>query len=161
MKPIEVKIVGYSNQTSQEACSALLDMERWPEFEGYSILPGIESAKIEKQMPGMVGTRIRVKNLDGSSHVEEIVEWDDTSQVALRFQEFDSPLKTLASHFVERWQFRNSERGLEITRTINMYPMNIFAWVMLMPISVLMKKALEKNLAATHSSSSRTQSNST
>ncbi len=149
MKPIEVKIVGYSNQTSQEACSALLDMERWPEFEGYSIMPGIESAQLERQIPGMVGTRIRVKNLDGSSHVEEIVEWDDENQIALRFQEFNSPLKNLASHFIERWQFRKSERGLEITRTISMYPMNIFAWVTLMPISGLMKKALEKNLLKT------------
>jgi hypothetical protein len=90
-----------------------------------------------------------VKNKDGSSHVEEIIEWDADNRVALRFQEFDSPLRNLATHFVETWGFHEASDGTEITRRMMMYPKGVFGWLMLMPISRLMKKAFEKNLIRT------------
>jgi hypothetical protein len=145
MNPIEIKIHGHTQKSSQEICSTFLDTDRWPEFKGYSILPGIKNAGFEMRTPTLVGSRIKVQNTDGSSHIEEIIEWDETSKIALRFQEFNSPLKNLATHFIETWSFGRSNNGTEVTRSMAMYPKGLAGWLMLMPISKLMKKAFERN----------------
>jgi hypothetical protein len=146
MKPIEIKIVGRVQKSAAEICAEILDTARWAEFEGYSILPGIKSARFAVRTPELVGSRIEVRNTDGSAHVEEIIEWDSARGIGLRFEEFDSPLKHLATHFIERWEFRTVAEGTEATRRMTMYPKGIIGWLMLMPISRLMKKAFEKNL---------------
>lgn len=151
MKTIEIKVVGHIQKSSPEICMQILDTDRWPEFEGYSILPGIKSAHFEVQTSEVVGSRIKVQNTDGSSHVEEIIEWDVANKIALRFQEFDSPLRNLASQFIETWEFRKSSDGTEATRTMTMYPKGVIGWLMLIPISRLMKRAFEKNLRQTGS----------
>lgn len=146
-KPIEIKVTGHTQQTPQEMCTQLLDMERWSEFKGYSILPGIKQASFETKTPGLVGSRIKVRNTDGSSHVEEIIEWDVTKKVVLQFQEFSAPLNRLASHFVETWEFHPSAHGTDTSRTMTLHPIGIMGWLLLLPISQLMKKAFEKNAA--------------
>jgi hypothetical protein len=146
MKPIEIKIVGHFQKSSQEICKEFLNTERWSEFEGYSILPGIKKADFELKTPDVVGSRIKVQNKDGSSHVEEILEWDVDDRIALRFQEFTSPLRNLATHFVEAWEFHKSNDGMEVSRKLTLYPKSIFGWLILIPISKLMKKAFELNL---------------
>ena len=74
MKPIETQILGHIQKPSAEICQDILDTERWSEFKGYSILPGIKSAYFEVKMPEIIGSRIKVQNNDGSSHIEEIIE---------------------------------------------------------------------------------------
>ncbi len=150
MKPLQIKIVGHIQKSSSEICTELLDTERWSEFKGYSILPGIKSAHFEVKTPDMIGSRIKVENTDGSSHVEEIIEWDIANRIALRFQEFNSPLRSLATHFIEAWEFRKSPNGTEASRIMTMYPKGLFGWLILIPISKLMKKAFEENLRQTN-----------
>lgn len=150
MNPIEVKIVDHIQKSSPEICAEILDTERWSEFKGYSILPGIKSAHFQMKTPELVGSRIEVQNNDGSSHVEEIIEWDVANRIVLRFQEFNSPLQNLATHFIETWEFRKSSDGTEASRIMTMYPKGLFGWLMLIPISTLMKKAFEKNLRQTN-----------
>lgn len=150
MKPIEIKIVGHIRKSSPEICKEILDTERWSEFKGYSILPGIKSAQFEVKTPEIIGSRIKVQNNDGSSHVEEIIEWDVANRIALRFQEFNSPLNNLATHFIETWEFCNSPNGTEASRIMVMYPKGVFGRLILIPISKLMKKAFEENLRQTN-----------
>ena len=38
------------------------------------------------------------------------------------------------------------DEGTEIERSMKMYPKHVMGWLILKPISILMKKALEKNL---------------
>src|SRR3984893_12938810 len=59
----------------EDIAQQILDLTKWPDFHGYGPIPGIKVAEFDLQTPGIVGSRIRVTNLDGSSHVEEIVEW--------------------------------------------------------------------------------------
>jgi hypothetical protein len=108
-------------------------------------LPGIESAHFESKTPEWVDSRIKVQNKDGSSHVEEIIEWNVDKRIALRFQEFNSPLQHLATHFIETWEFNQSSAGTDLTRRMTLYPKGLLGWFMLIPISKLMKKAFEKN----------------
>lgn len=150
MKPIEVQVVGQTHQSPQEICAQFLDTSRWSEFTGYAILPGIKEAHFETRTPGLVGSRIRVQNTDGSSHVEEIIEWDAANRIALRFQEFSPPLQRIASYFVETWEFHQVAGGTQVTRRMSMVPKGLLGWVLLMPISRLMKKAFERNLADTN-----------
>lgn len=145
MKPIEISIRGYTKRSPQEICTEFLDTERWSDFKGYLMLPGIKSASFESKTPSIVGSRIKVQNTDGSSHVEEIIEWNVENKMALKFQEFDSPLKNFASHFIETWELVPTNNGTEITRSIAMYPKGGVGWLMLLPISQLMKKAFEIN----------------
>ena len=150
MKPIEIKIVSLIRKPSPEICQEILDTERWSEFKGYSILPGIKDAQFEVKNPQIIGSRIKVQNNDGSSHIEEIIEWDVSNRIALRFQEFDSPLRNLATHFIETWEFRKSSDGTEASRIMTMYPKGVLGWLMLIPISRLMKKAFEENFRQTN-----------
>jgi hypothetical protein len=145
MNPIKIKTFGKTKISSVEVCSIFLDTNRWTEFKGYSILPGIQSAQFEIQTPEIVGSRINVQNMDGTSHVEEIIEWDVNKKIALKFQDFNSPLKHFATHFIEEWNFSISNNSTEIIRSMKMYPKGFFGWLLLLPISRLMKKAFEKN----------------
>lgn len=146
MKPIEIKIISHTQQSPEEICREFLKTERWSEFKGYSILPGIAQAHFELKTSAVVGSRIKVQNTDGSSHIEEVIEWDAANKVALRFQEFTPPVKHLATQFIEAWTFSRSSNGTQVSRTMTLYPKGWFGWLMLMPIAQLMKKALEKNL---------------
>lgn len=146
MKPITIHITGHTPKLPREICTTIVETERWSEFKGYSILPGIEKAHFEKQTPELVGSRICVLNTDGSSHIEEIVEWDVENIVVLKFQEFSPPLKYLAAHFIETWAFQCTTSGTTVTRTMEMYPKGILGWLMLTPISFLMRKAFENHL---------------
>jgi hypothetical protein len=144
MKPIEISVKGFAPQSPPDICAQFLDTTRWPEFTGYSILPGIAEAHFEEKTPEVIGSRIRVRNTDGSGHVEEIIAWDTERGFALRFQDFQPPLRNFATHFIETWQIHQVTGGTEITRSMAMYPKSLAGWLMLKPISSLMKKAFEK-----------------
>lgn len=146
MKPIEIKIVARVQKSSAEICADMLDMERWSEFEGYAILPGIKTAHFEVKTPALIGSRIKVQNNDGSTHVEEIIEWAVAHKIALKFQEFNSPVQKLATHFIETWEFRTVPDGTEVSRRMTLYPKSWLGWLVLIPISKLLHKALEKHL---------------
>jgi hypothetical protein len=146
MRPIHIEISAILTSEPAEICAKILDTEQWRTFTGYSILPGIAHASFEKQTAEIVGSRIRVKNTDGSTHVEEIIEWDVPHQICLRFQEFQPPLQNLAEQFIETWRFRPTPSGVEATRAMDLYPKNWIGWLLLLPISRLMKKAFLQNL---------------
>jgi len=81
--------------------------------------------------------------MDGSSHVEEIIEWDTQTRLVLRFQDFSPPLKNLAQYFIEEWRFSKLPLGTSIVRKMSMYPKGLAGLLFLLPISRLMKKAFE------------------
>lgn len=146
MKPITVRVTTLTSKSPQELCAEFLDTDRWPEFEGYLFLPGVRMAEVVMRTPEIVGTRIRVQNTDGSSHVEEIIQWDVPGRIAVKFGEFQPPLSHLATHFIETWDFHETEKGTEVVRSMEMYPKGVFGWLVLLPISLLMKKAFERQM---------------
>ncbi|WP_437191334.1 hypothetical protein [Planctomicrobium sp. SH527] len=78
MKPITFTCQATLPQLPEEIARQILDLSKWPEFDGYSPLPGIKVAEFKAKTAEVVGTRIRVTNRDGSTHVEEVVEWEPT-----------------------------------------------------------------------------------
>ena len=84
MKPITFSCEETLGIPPERIAEQILDISRWSGFQGYGVLPGIKAAEFEVRTPEIVGSRIRVIDTDGSSHLEEIVEWepDRRSQAA-------------------------------------------------------------------------------
>jgi hypothetical protein len=111
MKPIVFSCEGTLPRAPEEIASQILDLANWPAYTGFWPLPGIKRAEFEVRTPEIVGTRFRVTDTDGSSHVEEIVEWQPTHRLQLRMHDFSAPLSRFATRFEETWQFERTNEG--------------------------------------------------
>lgn len=154
MKPIQFTCQTVISQPAEEIAAQILDLDRWPEFPGYGPLPGIRQAEFEVRTPEIVGTRIRVTNRDGSTHVEEIVEWDPQRVVRLRMGDFSPPVSRLATHFDETWHFVQRGRETGVTRAFALHPKSWAASIALWFIARLLKKAVERHLVQLRDSKS-------
>ena len=109
MRPISFACTDTLALSPADIAGRILDLANWTEFTGYAVLPGIRAAEFEVRTPGVVGSRIRVTNTDGSKHVEEIVEWQPEKSLRLHMNEFSAPLSRLAT---SSWSpGRSSGRG--------------------------------------------------
>ena len=113
---------------------------------GYGSLPGIKSAEFEVRTPASSALRIRVTNTDGSSHVEEIVEWQPEHRLRLDMKEFSPPLSRLATGFVETWEFERLDNGTRVTRSFELHAKSILTRPVLWLISFLLKRAIARHL---------------
>jgi hypothetical protein len=132
--------------SANDICTAIVDVDRWSEFGGYGILPGIKSAVFESQTADVVGSRIRVRNTDGSQHVEEIYKWIPGQEVAMKFHEFTPPLSNLATHFTEEWHLKVVGNATHVTRSFEMYPRRLTTRPLLWLISLLFRRAIAQHL---------------
>ncbi len=130
----------------EEIARQILDLARWPEFRGYGVLPGIRAAEFEARTPEVVGTRIRVSNTDGSTHVEEVVEWEPDRRLHLRMGEFSPPLSRLATGFDETWEFGPADGGTRVVRSFELHPKSATTRPLIWLISILMKRAIARHL---------------
>jgi hypothetical protein len=111
-----------------KAARQILDLTKWPDFHGYGPMPGIKAAEFEIRTPEIVGSRIRVTNQDGSSHVEEIVERQRTQRSRLHMKEISTPLSRLATWFVEMWDFERVANEIKVTRSFELNAKSLLAW---------------------------------
>lgn len=124
----------------------MLELQNWSSFQGYGPLPGIQSAEFDVRTPELLGTRIRVINRDGSSHVETITDWQPGQQLQMTMNQFTPPLSKLATHFLETWNFQPVEQGTRVTRSFELFPTSSFAKLSLWMISFLLKKAIKRHM---------------
>ena len=130
----------------EDVARQILDLTKWPDFHGYGPLPGIKAAEFEVKTSDIVGSRIRVTNQDGSSHVEEIVEWQPTHRIRLHMKEFSLPLSRLATLFTETWEFERVGNETKVTRSFEMNAKSLLAWPVLWMISFMLKTAIARHL---------------
>jgi hypothetical protein len=147
MKPITFACRRAIPQPAEAIADDIADMSRWPEFNGYAFLPGIERAEYETRTAEMVGSRIRVRNRDGSGHVEVITEWQPGRRITMRIGEFTPPLSRLASHFIEDWRFEAAAGGTGVTRSFDLYPARPLTRPFLWLISLFFRRAIDAHLA--------------
>jgi hypothetical protein len=153
MKPITFSCTETLPLAPEEIAGQILDLANWPGFTGYGPLPGIKAAAFEARTPAVVGTRIRVTNMDGSSHVEEVVEWEPDRRLRLDMKDFSPPLSRLATGFVETWQLERLGDGTRATRSFEMRPKSFLARPVLWLISFLLKRAVARHLTQMRSAS--------
>jgi Polyketide cyclase / dehydrase and lipid transport len=146
MRPIRFSCTETLALLPADIAGRILDVAHWTDFTGYAVLPGIKAAEYEVRTPGVVGSRIRVVNTDGSSHVEEIIEWQSDQSLRLRMTEFSPPLSRLATEFVESWAFQRTNNSTSVTRTFELYPKSGLARPALWLISLLLKWAIARHL---------------
>jgi hypothetical protein len=146
MKPIFFNCEDTLPLAPEDIARQILDLDRWPEFQGYGPIPGIKTAVFDVQTPGVIGTRIRVTNLDGTSHVEEIVDWQPDRRVRLEFKEFSPPLSRLATRFEEIWDLERLEGQTRLSRSFRLHAKSRLARCLLWMISFLLKRAITRHL---------------
>lgn len=147
MKPITFQSSKVIPRSALEICSEIADVSRWREFDGYGILPGIENAEYEIRSDHMVGSRIRVRNTDGSEHVEEISRWIPGKEVAMKLHEFTPPLSHLAAYFTEEWTLKAENGATHVTRKFQMVPKRSMTRPLVWLISLLFRRAIARHLA--------------
>jgi uncharacterized membrane protein len=146
MEPIRFSCRATLDLPPEEIAAGILDLDRWPEFTGYGPLPGIRSAEFELRTPQIVGSKVRVTNTDGSTHVEQIVEWAPPRRLRLHMGEFTPPLSRLASGFDEIWEFESDGDATRVVRSFEMHPRSDLTRPLLWLISRLVKRAIARHL---------------
>jgi len=146
MKPISFSCEETLPLAPEDIARQILDLTKWPDFHGYGPIPGIKTAVFDVQTPGVIGTRIRVANLDGSSHVEEIVEWQPDRRFRLEFKEFSPPLSRLATKFEEIWDFERTGGQTKVSRSFRLHAKSRPARCLLWMISFILKRAIARHL---------------
>ena len=154
MKPITFACRKTLLLEPEAIANQILDLAKWPDFRGYGPMPGIKSAEFESRTANVVGSRIRVTNLDGSTHIEEIVEWQPDKRLQLLIKDFSQPLSRLATSFVETWEFQQIDDKTKVLRSFEMNARSRTAWPILWLISFVLKRAIDRHL---HELSSQTQ----
>src|SRR3984893_11239168 len=146
MKPITFSCKETLALAPEDIARQILDLTKWPDFHGYGPIPGIKVAEFEVQTPGIVGSRIRVTNTDGSKHVEEIVEWQPDHRLQLHMKDFPAPLSRLATRIEETWEFERVGNETKVTRSFQMHAKSVLALPLLWMICFLLKRAIARNL---------------
>lgn len=130
----------------EEIARQILDLSKWPEFHGCWPIPGIKTAEFEVHTPDIIGTRIRVTNRDGSTHIEEIRVWEPDRQLRLHMHEFSPPVSRLATGFDEAWEFEKLDNGTKVTRSFQLYPKSAMARLPLRLVAIFLKRAIGRHL---------------
>jgi hypothetical protein len=146
MRPIRFSRTDTLPLSPADIAGRILDVANWADFTGYAVLPGIQGAEYEVRTPAVVGSRIRVTNTDGSSHVEEVVEWQPDRSLRLRMTGFSPPLSRLATEFVESWAFERAGTATRVTRRFELYPTSAVTRPALWLISLLLRRAIARHL---------------
>jgi hypothetical protein len=146
MKPITFSCTETLPLAPEEIAGQILDLANWSGFTGYGPLPGIKQAEFEVRTPAVVGTRIKVTNTDGSSHVEEVVEWETDRHLRLDMKDFSPPLSRLATGFEEVWEFERVGDRTRVVRSFKLHPKSPLARPVLWLISFLLKRAVARHL---------------
>jgi len=146
MKPIEFSCTEIIPLPAEAIAEQILQVDRWPEFTGYGVIPGIRHAEFEVRTPEVVGSRVRATTTDGSSHIETIVEWQPGVGLQLHMTEFSLPLARLATDFDEIWQFEPMGETTRVTRLFRLHATSAFTRPALWAMSFLLKRAIARSL---------------
>lgn len=153
MKPITFNCTKTLQLAPKDIAGQILDLSKWPAFRGYGPIPGIKSAEFDTRTAGIVGSRIRVTNLDGTTHIEEIVDWQPDNRLQLLMKDFSQPLSRLATSFVETWDLQRINDKTMVQRSFEMNAKSIPAWPILWMISFVLKRAIDRHLLQIRSQS--------
>lgn len=129
----------------EQICEEIFDVDRWSCFKGYVPLPGIAKVTMKSPANSIVGTEFYVENTDGSKHKETVQSFNAGKCLIIKMSDFTSPIKNIATHFIERWDFVDTTSGYRINRTLELYQKNAFASLPLWLISRLLKKAVARH----------------
>ena len=130
-------------QEPQYIFDSFLQIEKWNDFKGFGIIPGIKTANFIIKTDSIKGTIIWVKNSDGSSHKEEILAFEKDTYLKIKMYDFSKPLSYFASFFIEEWALKKIEDGCKVERSMTLHSKGMISKFILKVISRSLKKAIQ------------------
>jgi hypothetical protein len=130
-------------QEPQYIFDSFLQIEKWNDFKGFGIIPGIKTANFIIKTDSIKGTIIQVKNSDGSSHKEEILAFEKDTYLKIKMYDFSKPLSYFASFFIEEWALKKIEDGYKVERSMTLLSKGMISKFILKVISRSLKKAIQ------------------
>lgn len=125
----------------------IVDLSKWPLFTGYGPLPGIAEASVEGGTVGL-GSRIRVRNTDGSVHHEVVEVFEPGRRYVIRM-ELAPPVSYVMASIHETVALEPEGDGTRMRRTFVVTPRSWLtapiAWLF---GGVLLPRAVERHNAA-------------
>lgn len=106
--------------TPEETFAFIIDLTRWPLFRGHGPLPGIVEATAEGGPVGQ-GTRIRVRNSDGSVHHEVVDTFEPGRRYAVHM-ELAPPVSYVLAGIEETVELQPGGAGTRLRRTFVVTP---------------------------------------
>jgi len=124
----------------------IVDLTKWPTFTGYGPLPGIVEATVEGGEVRL-GSRIRVRNTDGSVHHEVVEAFEPGRRYVIRM-ELAPPVSYVMAAIHETVELEPADGGTRMRRTFVVTPRAWFtapiAWFF---GGVLLPRAVERHNA--------------
>lgn len=127
-----------------QAYAAILDLANWPLFRGYGPLPGIAEATLPEGGPIVAGSRVRVRNTDGSVHHERVVELVPDARYRVTM-ELVPPASWWMARIDEDVRLEPIPSGTRILRRFETVPRFGLAWPVVWAITQLLRRAVERH----------------
>jgi hypothetical protein len=106
------------NSPPRVLAERLLNPRRSRRFGRQAVAPGVAAAEFEQRTADVVGSRIRVTRKDGSSYIEEIVEWEPDKHVAMEVKDFSESMASAGYRFKESWDFERIGDKTKVCRSL-------------------------------------------
>lgn len=120
-------------------CDEFLDPSTWNSFRGNLVVPGITRATRQEPLDGAgIGMVFDVWNTDGTTHREEVIDYEHGRCIAMRMTAFPAPLRFLVREIGEEWQFS----AAAVTRSFRLTPSGPLAILPLLLIRPFLRSAV-------------------
>jgi uncharacterized protein YndB with AHSA1/START domain len=107
--------------------ACIVDLAQWPSFRGSGPVPGIAEATLEEGGSLRTGSRVRVRNTDGSVHHEMVTELVPGRRYAVRM-EVAPPASRVLETILEEVDLRAVDGGTEMVRRFELRPRSSLTW---------------------------------
>ena len=145
---VTFQVTATTTASPDDIVDSIFEVANWTRFQGWGPIPGVVAVEMYQPADSRIGTVFKVKNSDGSSHEERVIEWVPNHYLTMRMDHFSRPLNKIADYFIERWRFQTQGGRTFLEREFELHPREGTAGILLRPIAYLLKKAIQRHTAA-------------
>ena len=125
----------------------ICDVSRWSLFRGLGPIPGIAEASLPCDGPMGLGTRVRVRNTDGSIHHERVVRFDPGRLYEVHMEL--SPPGSWVMHSIEETvELSPWSGGTRMVRRFTLNPRSFLTAPLVLLLRSLLQRAVEDHNTA-------------
>jgi len=145
---VKFKVTANTTASPAEIIDSIFEVSNWHSFQGWGPIPSIASVELVRPTDSRIGATFKVKDGDGSTHEETVLELMPNQLLTMRMDNFSPPLDKIADHFIEIWRFRIQDGRTLLEREFNLHPKNFVGEILLRPIGYALRKAVQRHTQA-------------